>query len=281
MPKPTTEAPTNTGTTAKLKAKFTTHLTPDQLAFVNLIEQYWNVHGELMTSAAAERDYFLNQDDFKALLRDDTVKAALVERGVIFLDDDRPDWTAGVLTAQQIYVANVMLDLLDTRSDKKKLQDLEVSTRTYNAWLRNPSFSKYLAQRAESLIGSGQHEAMLALMDKVRAGDMQAIKFYLEYTGKYVSKADTGSTRQGPNAVLDFKNILVKILEVITDEVEDPQVAARIADRLRGIGVNNQTADELLGDHGLTSIQQPEIMPARELTPELQQLLRTGTGVNS
>lgn len=232
----------------------------------------------------------MTESEYTELMNDARILAALDERGVTLKSPvGKPGGTANSdnvvsiskwqeqvslksLTPIQLIVANTMLDLIDTRSQKKKLQDLNVSTTTYNTWLKDPTFQGYLKERAEGMLGENQHEAHLALLDKVRMGDLKAIELYYEYQGIY-TRASASQVNANQVAV-DVQNLLVRIIEIINDEVDDPNTAARIADKFKGLMQARTIAGELVQP----TIEQPEIASARVITPELQAIMDRGAG---
>lgn len=270
-----TEAPTNAGTHAASEAR-KSRLTEEQLDFVTMMDYYWGLNGTLMSMEYASEKYGLVPSKFKALMGAIPVKEALVERGVKITGASTEGWAAVGLTPSQLLVANTMMNILDTRSDKKKLQDLGVSLNAYQSWLRDPVFSSYLRERGEALLGDSQHEASLALVDKVRSGDVKAIGLYLEVTGRYVKQ--TGASANDMQAI-DFKNVIMQLVEIITEEVTDPQIAARIADRIKGLITTRTIAGALTGeDPNALSVTVPQVAKARVMTPELQALMDGGVG---
>lgn len=190
------------------------------------------------------------------------------------VNQEEPGWKINALTPQQLIVANIMLDLVDTRSEKKKLQDLGVSTLKYQMWLKDPVFNQYLVDRAESMMGESQHQALLALQDKVRMGDLPSIKLYLEMTGRFVQQTTAVA---GTTPMADFKVMLTRLIEIISDEVHDPQVAGIISDRIQGLISANVVAGQLVASTQQEIIV-PEVMPNRALTPRLQALMEKGEG---
>lgn len=265
-------APTNAATLANAtKAK---GLTPEELEFVTIIHYEYGLHGELDLEGIS-KEYLYEEEYVKAALQDESILKALVERGLPrrllegLVNVESPVGKAK-LTPIQLIVANAMLDLADTRSVKKKLQDLGTNTATYQMWLRDPNFNNYLKERAESLIGDNQHEAMLALLDKVSGGDLNAIKYFHELTGRFVPQA---ATNNGASSSHDMQNMIIRIIEIIIDEVDDPQTALRISDRLKGLVTGAQIAGVLPAPE----VSVPEIAH-REITPEVQDLMNRGVG---
>jgi hypothetical protein len=111
------------------------------------------------------------------------------------------------------------MNLSDTRSERKKLSDLGISARTWEGWKRDPVVMEYMRERSEQILGAAIPEAHLALVDKVRAGDMSALKFYYEMTGRYT----------GQNNGLDPKVLLSKVFDIIAKHVTEPQILQAIA----------------------------------------------------
>lgn len=264
----TTEAPTNANTRANILPK----VSEIDLDFITLIDQYWSLTGEIPTAEKAHDLWGFSLNEFSGLLGKRSVIMALEERGInlsriVSLDnDDSPQWRKSSLTPTQLIVANALLDLTDQRSDKKKLQDLGVTTVQYQRWLKDPVFNSYLRERAEGLLGDSQHEASLALLDKVKAGDLAALKFYMEYTGRFLSSADKGQSNAGA-INQDFTTLMVRIIEIITEEADGP-TAFRIAQRLKEATAIHKMAIDI----SAAEIVVPDVAPMRILTAEMKQL---------
>jgi hypothetical protein len=91
----------------------------------------------LIVLALAMADYY------RKFLANQDVRNALLARGIPL--SHLGGGNQGVLTEEQLTAANVMLDLRDNRSQKKKLADFGVPTQKWEAWLRDPGFSKLFA----------------------------------------------------------------------------------------------------------------------------------------
>lgn len=254
-------------------------LTEAQLSFVSLVHQHWMLHGTLMTAEYAKEQYGIDPVKFKSWLGFSNVRKALEERGVVLsrFSTDAQSWESKALTPVQLIVANTMLDLTDTRSNRKKLQDLKISTATYSAWLRDPVFHEYMNSRAKGLLNDSKHEAFLALMDKVSSGDTKALAMYFEMTGEFVPASRTAG---GSNGV-DLSTILLRIVEIIADEVSNPQEAAAIADRIKSLGSAYQVANSFGGSNDEDTIVVPEVAAKPVLSPALQALNKSGAGHNA
>lgn len=204
---------------------------------VNFMEQEYLAHGNIPTADRISSVGLGKPEWYREFLTRQVVREALLGRGVplSLLGGSSSD----VLTEEQLTAANIMLDLHDNRSQKKKLADLGLSSQKWQAWLRDPGFQNYMRLRAENILGDNYHEANLALLDRIRSGDTSAIKFYYEITGRYVpNRGDS----------VNVPALLMKVMEIIQKHVPDNEVVAGIADEFltlaSGVGVGQSRAIE-------------------------------------
>lgn len=229
-----TETPTPTNTSQQVQ------LSPLELEFLNFLEQYWFEAGAIPTAERCS-ELGLDSEFVTACFRKAEFRHALLERGVslrglpetvLYGEDGKPknppvaEWRKMMLSEEQLAVANTLLDGTDTRSEKKKLTDLGVSTAKYQSWLRDPAFQHYIRQRSEGALQDNQHVAHMALIDRVKSGDTNAIKYYNELTGRFVPAIakNTGGA--------DIGTILIQVLEVIQKFVQDQTIQSLMADEL-------------------------------------------------
>jgi hypothetical protein len=225
---------------------------------VTFLDQQYALTGTILSAEKAFKEYGIPVPKYKSAMENPDVRRALSERGIIFERFDVDDWTSKSLTPIQLLVANSLLDLTDTRTNKKKLQDLEVSTQTYNAWLKDPVFKDYIHKRASQMIGENEHEVDLALLDRIRSGDLKAIAYYNEMTGRFVPQ-------RASSMQVDPVNLVTKILEIITEEVSDPKELMNISNRLKSMIAARTVAGALVGEE--EPIMVPEIAPTRKELP--------------
>lgn len=265
-------APTNQATLDKVQQK---HLTAEHIQFVTIVDYEFNL-GRL-TDDRLKEEYGYKKSELEEYYSNELVVTALAERGIDVSKLRAPVEKHAKLSPIQLIVANRLLDLTDSRSDKKKLQDSGVTTLQYTAWLADPEFTGYMRERAESLLGSSQHEILLALMDKVKARDTSAIKLALEVTGRHVSQ--TSSNGSGPSQH-DVSNLITRVVEIIIDEVEDQPTAMRIAERLQGLVIGAQVAGTMAMPVK-PEVVVPEIAQAREMTNEVRAMMDKGLGYDN
>jgi hypothetical protein len=203
-----------------------TTLTDEQYEFLNFLEQYWFEYGLIPTGERAKElgiPEALYSESFKsALFRSSCRDRGISLRGLEVLGNGtEAEWKRYMLTEQQLTIANIMLDISDSRSHKKKLQDANISTALYQSWLRDPAYQNYIRARAENTLSDNQHEAHLALVDRVRSGDMTAIKYFNEITGRYVPSSG--------DKEVNVSLILMRVLEIIQRHVRDSSLQEVIA----------------------------------------------------
>lgn len=186
---------------------------------LNFLEQYWYTYGAIPTQLRAEElgiPAKLWNDSFgNAEFRKQCLDRGISLRGLKLEDQSNfdPEWKQLMLTEEQLTVANILLDTTDNRSFKKKLQDLGISTAKYESFKKDPTYQAYIQSRAESMLGDNQHEAHIALIDRVRSGDMSAIKYFNEITGRYVPSRGESN--------INVTLILMQMLEIIQRHVRD------------------------------------------------------------
>lgn len=255
-----------------------------ELDFITIVDMHWGMTGELLTNTVASEEYNIPANIYNNCMINGAVKAALLERGVDIrrapvgdlTDGISDEWRSTGLTPTQLLVVNTILDLNDSRSDRKKLQDLGVDTKTYQAWLLDDKFSEYARRRTEQMFGKSQHEAHLAIIDGMRRGNPKMTELYLEMTGKF-SRRPEGP--QGAFTQESAANLIAQIIEIIVEEVEDASTGARIGDRIRTLTQSRAIANELVAAH-VEPIIIPEIAPGRELTDEIKTLMKHGVGAD-
>lgn len=154
------------------------------------------------------------------LKKDPLFKASMASRGIV-LDSSS-------LTQRQMAAASVMLNVIDRRSDEKKLRDIGVSTEEFSTWMQNIEFSRHMAERTELLIANSVHEAHLGLMRGVRQGNTASIKLYYELTGRYNPDEENH---------VNVRMLIGRVLEAIQKHVRDPTTLNSLAVELSQLAI--------------------------------------------
>lgn len=221
-------------------------LTDIELELIFFIERYHASNGVAPTKAQVENRFTgLAEDWFADFVGNSMVQKSFTARGIIYppMED--------ALSPEQMHAVSVMSDLVDRRSDEKKLRDLGITTRQWSTWLQDDNFAGYLRDRSELMVRNSVHEMHRGLMKGVRNGNVASVKLAYELTGRY---------RPDQEAQVDVRRILHTFIEVIQRYVQDPIVLHKIAMDLS----NAATADSYA--NGLSNQMMSGAITARSQT---------------
>ena len=215
-------------------------LNEQELDYVDYVTQHYFQKGTPPVPETKEETVFAQKCFAKKSFRE-----ALEERGIIFRKEIN-DFKKYTLSPEQLLVANAILDYTDTRSQKKKLQDCEVSTQQFQQWMRDPVFVDYLNERSAHIIDNSAFEINNALMDEARRGNIKAIEYVNEMTGRYIPiHKRVGHNQSG----VDVHGLIMKIIEIIQVRVTDPEVQLAISEDVSRLIAAQNTASALLGSN--------------------------------
>lgn len=147
---------------------------------ITALEQHWNEYGNLPTGdKLVAQNVVSSVEEYNDLINSDFVLRAMDILGI------KTDPDLQILTPQQLAAAQVMFDFHDGRSDIKKLRDLKISSQTWDNWLKDPVFQKYMQTKITNLYELNTHEVDKALFLKARSGNIEAIRLMNAVLGRY------------------------------------------------------------------------------------------------
>lgn len=199
-------------------------LTQDMLEVIGFIEHHWIRYGKFPTVGLMKERY--PKFNLKTSLKHNTFRLALDNRGITIPTDvyltalDNALEPEQELTNDQIQAASTYVNYTDTRSRTRKLQEMGISTTKWNGWLKNPTFRDFLHELSTRNFNdqlSTAHEGLLKAVDR---GDTNAVKLYMEMTGRY-----TANSGQNQN----IRVILARVIESIQRHIKDPNTLRAIA----------------------------------------------------
>jgi hypothetical protein len=214
---------------------------------LDYLEQHYYMHGSLPSFEQCQT-IGLKLDLYKKWITSRKFRQKLADRGVP-VPGVNNNVAMGALTEQQKAIADIMTDLMDTRSQKKKLEQNGITTQTYQSWLHDPAFVAYLHAKTEREFLANQHEAHLALIDAVKSGDLNAIKYYNEMTGRFTSAKDRANT-------ISIGSVIQQVIEVLQEETRDPELLQRVGVRLSGL-IADATAQENFNKPAASGVTAP------------------------
>lgn len=204
------------------------------------VEESWMSRGTLLTPRQIAEKFGLSEAAASKLLTNDQVREAFKSRGI-------PETSAAGLTPEQVTAINTVVNPIDTRSRRKKLDDLGVSATKWSGWMKQANFKNYIKLRSEDLLTDAIPEAHMALVDNVMRGDFGSIKFLYEMTGTYDSNKST----------VDIPALINRVFDILIRHIADPEILMDIAKELQG----------LVGSGNLKPAVQGEIMQAPVAAP--------------
>lgn len=182
------------------------------------VEEFWHEHKGFPSNDTIKENVsgFSNTDELDSELYSPIVRKFLTNRGIdygVSVSQDEVETgkfktkNPSRLSDKQIAVINTLLNPLDQRTLNKKLADLGVSPTTYQGWIKQKRFSDYMRARSEELFSDAMPIAHAALMDKVAKGDMRAIKFFYEMSGRF-----TGANNE---EIINIRMLLARVIEIL------------------------------------------------------------------
>jgi hypothetical protein len=111
----------------------------------------------------------------------------------------------------------------DGKSLTMKLKKHRVPWVTFQGWLRQPKFLEYLKLNAEQALDASEAFSLIQLVNQSTRGNQKAIDTVLAMTGRW----DPANRKQ-----VDAQKMVGIILQVLDEEIADPELKARIGNRL-------------------------------------------------
>lgn len=197
-----------------LDLRNTEPLTPSEALSIPYIEQFWHKHGYFPPPTELRKR---GVDNVNAMCQKPIFMKAMESRGIsIPASVDAPV----DLSKAQLAAIITMTDYLDRRNAASKLKLLGLTTTQWNAWMRDEKFKKYVHELSAKNFSDSIHMAQVGLSKKLEDGDVNAIKYYYEVTGRFQG-ADSGN-------VQNIRLIITKLVEVLQRRIKDPQLLGEI-----------------------------------------------------
>ena len=216
-------------------------ITAEQWDIICFAEQYWRENGFFPTLEELVEETNLPQNQVEDILFDELTKKHLEARGInINQTTPPPDSTAASrrtgtrsrLTDIQLATVSTILNPADKRSLSAKLESLGVPAGTYAGWKKSKPFAEYMKSQANALYGEFLPDMEQALIKSAVAGDIKAIKFAYEVSGRY-------RPQQGEE-MMNVKMLIIQLIEVIQRHVHDPLTLQNIAQDIQELQQNQR-----------------------------------------
>jgi len=152
-----------------------------------------------------------------------------------------------LLTPEQFQLAQLLLNPTDRRSTRVKLKECGVTMATYNKWRHNPVFMNYFRTSVRNRFKDADVTADLELVKLLEDGDLKAITYYNEMTGRHTQSDQVNLARV-------MAMIMETLVQFVTPDVLR-QIAAQLEDRMKGV-IETTSSDTSLPEHNGSSMPQ-------------------------
>lgn len=202
-------------------------LTELQLSVVTYIEQIHVKTGRFPTYRKLE-NLFGDEEgfDINTYLKHPTFRLALANRGI---STPHSLNTGGEgesqyeppknFTREQMAAITTVINFEDKRSRTTKLRELGITPAQWQGWMRDETFKTYLQDVSTSALTDNLYVANEGLLKAADRGDINAIKLYLELTGRHTADAP---------AMANLRVMLSRLIESVQRHV-DPETMRLIA----------------------------------------------------
>lgn len=151
-----------------------------------------------------------------SVLSSEEYRDAMLARGI------RVGKSRGLLP-EQAYALEILTDPSRTGTFQNKLKTAGITYTKWRSWLKDPTFSAAFNAITENAILEHQGDVNTALINKALSGDMRAIEYYNQFSGRF-----------DPNRiqVTNLQAIISGLIEIIVRHVSDEKVLLAISDEI-------------------------------------------------
>lgn len=154
----------------------------------------------------------LTENRVKTIMGTQAFRAACEARGIAL--SPRPG-----ITPEQDYALSIILDPTAGAGLAQRLKKAKVSMAKYRAWMRNPVFKAHVQGLADGVLKEYESDMLTSLTGLAVDGDLNAIKFAFEVSGKHNPAA---------NQVMNSRELMVQFMTIIQKHVQDPALLQAI-----------------------------------------------------
>jgi hypothetical protein len=137
-------------------------------------------------------------------------------RGVYWTNDKN-------LTSEQMYAISFITDPTQIGTLRARLSKIGITYAKWKGWMSNGVFRNAFNTVASQLLEDNFHEVDRGLLKSASNGDVTAIKFAYEITGRY---------DPAKKQALDVASVLAQVVEIICKHVKDPAALQAIGGEL-------------------------------------------------
>lgn len=204
----------------------------------NFYYTHWNTKGVMPSVAEVAAAFNQNMVVVQNFVDDDAFRKHLVIRGL-------PLSKRSVLNPDQLKCIVILTDPTVKGGLRERLKLAGVHYNTYRSWMQMHEFKDAFTKLAEQILDNSLADVNQGLVQAANRGDVAAIKFYYEVTGRY-----NPQDRQ----VMDVMAVLSGVVEIIQRRITDPTLLSLLATDLQNLsttsGVPGTIRGTVLGNEG-------------------------------
>lgn len=170
------------------------------------IEKYWYLHGKF------PKIFSTPGFDLQSALKSESFVMGLFNRGIKI-----PDHSQELSDAQMAAIL-VVVDINDRRSIPAKLKGIGINSQTWQGWMKDLNFKEYLHSLSTANFEDALHVAQQGLLSAVERGDVNAIKYYNQTTGREVAPE-----------IQNARILISRLVQVIQSHVKDQETLTAIS----------------------------------------------------
>lgn len=133
------------------------------------------------------------------------------------------------LSPRQVTALQILMDPTAGVSLDRRLKKAGVSVREYNAWKKNTAFAAEM-QKMKNVLTDYEDDILVSLAGAAVAGDLPAMKFALEVSGRH--------NPQDQNSMA-VREVIGVVLEILQTEITDTAILAKIGVRMQGLAISS------------------------------------------
>lgn len=197
---------TATGADASQEVVQIIPMTSTEMRALSEIERYWIKHGKWPKVIQTE-----GFDLTQSLTKESFIRG-LFNRGIT-----PPANVNGDLDQAQLAAILIVADYNDRRSLTAKLKSIGVTTQTWQGWMKDRNFKDFLHSLSTQNFEDALHVAQQGLLASVDKGDVNAIKYWHELTGRAVSPE-----------VQNVRVLISQLVQILQTHIKDEAVLVAI-----------------------------------------------------
>lgn len=213
----------------KTKKKFPKTIGPQYVGIIMpWLENYFVTTKRFPSVQEFIQEFGLSELEVKALWTHKFFLRSLERRGIPLPEQVDLHGNPFGLTDRQVAAIAILTNYHDSRSPVARLSMIGVTEQELQGWMSNNVFKNALRDRADEAFANVDIDASINLAKRVKRGDLNAIKFYFEVTGR----------AQSPEAV-NVKQAMQVLIEAVQKHVKDPETLQAIAEEVQTLRALN------------------------------------------